>query len=98
MKKILLGVAAVLLAAECALIPSEASALSPRSGPAESPGGTFFEQGQIVNFCFRHNSTGWLEWNSQTLGNCPPGLVQLSVWADPQGIIPAASPSATVSP
>lgn len=95
-KKILLGLAAVLLAAECALIPSEASALGliRRGGPAESPGGTYFLQGTVVNFCFRHNSTGWLEWNSQVLGNCPPGLVQLSVVADPSGwAIP--SPSAT---
>lgn len=94
--KIGLGLAAVLLAAECALIPAEASALTPRSGPAESPGGTYFLQGQIVNFCFRHNSSGWLEWNSVTLGNCPPGVVQLSVVADPSGW-PVPSPSASAS-
>lgn len=99
MKKILLGLAAVLLAAECALIPSEASAVARafHSGPAESPGGTYFLQGQVVNFCFRHNSSGWLEFNTQQLGNCPPGLVQLSVVADPSGW-PVPSPSATASP
>ena len=99
LKHIGLGLAAVLLAAECALIPSEASAISRaiRGGPAESPGGTYFLQGTVVNFCFRHNSTGWLEWNSQVLGNCPPGLVQLSVVADPSGW-PVPSPTATAGP
>lgn len=93
-KHVGLGVAAVLLAAEVALIPMEASAIT-RSGPVESPGGTYFVQNQVVNFCFRHNSSGWLEFNSVVLGNCPPGVVQLSVVADPSGwSIPSPSPSA----
>jgi hypothetical protein len=90
--RVLLGVAAVLLAVECAFIPSEANAIT-RSGPAESPGGTFFQQGAIVNFCFTHGHGGWLEFNTVALGNCPPGDVQLSVWADPQGVIPSPAPT-----
>jgi hypothetical protein len=67
----------------------------PRSGPQEAPGGTYFGQGTIVNFCFTHGHGSWLEFNSQTLGNCPPGDVQLSVMADPDGLTP--TPAATVS-
>lgn len=88
-----LGMAAVLLAAECALIPTEASAIG-RSGPAEAPGGTYFEQNAVVNFCFTHGHGGWLEFNSVVLGNCPPGDVQLSEVADPLGW-PIPSPTAS---
>jgi hypothetical protein len=91
-----LAVAAVALAVECAFIPSEASAITHafRSGPQESPGGTYFVQGAIVNFCFTHGHGGWLEFNTTALGNCPPGDVQLSVWADPSGLEPVtATPS-----
>ena len=96
LKVVGLVLAAVLLAAECALIPSEASAITRalQSGPAEAPGGTYFEQGQVVNFCFRHDGSGWLELNSTALGNCPPGDVQLSVPADPSGY-PIPSPAPT---
>lgn len=64
------------------------------SGPGESPGGTYFLQGQVVNFCFTHGHGGWLEFNTQVLGNCPPGDVQLSVVADPSGY-PVPSPSSS---
>ena len=67
------------------------------SGPAEAPGGTYFQQGAIVNFCFTHGHGGWLEFNTTALGNCPPGDVQLSVWADPSGIEPAPAPTVTVT-
>jgi hypothetical protein len=95
------AVAAVALAVECAFIPSEASAIEhlTRGGPSESPGGTYFQQGQIVNFCFTpgHESEGWIELNSQALGNCPPGHVQLSVWADPDGVVPGPVATVTVT-
>jgi hypothetical protein len=93
-----LVVAAAALAVECAFIPSEASAITAafHGGPSESPGGTYFQQGQVVNFCFTpgHESEGWIELNSQALGNCPPGHVQLSVVADPSGW-PVPSPTPT---
>lgn len=99
--KIVLGVAAVALAAECALIPSEASAvgLIHHSGPGRSPGGTFFNQGQIVNICLSetNESRGYVENNSQVLGNCAPGFTQLSVWADPQGVEPGPAVTVTVT-
>ena len=96
--KIGLGLAAVLLVAECALIPSEASALA-HSGPGRSPGGTYFPQGTIVNLCLpeNHESGGYVENNSDVLGNCAAGYTQLSVWADPDGLAPAPAPTVTVT-
>lgn len=97
--KIGLGAAAMLLAAECALIPTEASALA-HSGPGRSPGGTFFQQGQIVNLCLSetNESRGYVENNSQVLGNCAAGYTQLSVWADPEGVVPGPVVMVTASP
>jgi hypothetical protein len=90
------AVALAVIAAAClaVLVAVQANAFTHASGPAESPGGTYFLQGQIVNFCFTHRSGGWLEFNTTALGNCPPGDVQLSVWADPSGLEPVtATPS-----
>ena len=83
------------------LIAVQANAITHarQGGPSESPGGTYFQQGQIVNFCFTpgHESEGWIELNSQALGNCPPGHVQLSVWADPDGVVPGPVATVTVT-
>ena len=100
--KIGLGAAAVLLAAECALIPSEASALAHafRSGPVRSPGGTYFQQGQVVNLCLSetNESRGYTENGSQVLGNCAAGYTQLSVVADPSGVpVPVVTVTATAT-
>jgi hypothetical protein len=81
------------------LVASQATA-SPRahrSGPSEAPGGTYFVQGAIVNFCFTHGNRAWLEFNTETLGNCPAGDVQLSVWADPDGVVPGPVATVTVT-
>jgi len=98
-----LAVAAVALAVECAFIPSEASAIEhlARGGPSESPGGTYFQQGTLVGFCFiRGTNRGWLEWNTTLpggLGNCPPNATQLDLWADPDGVVPGPVATVTVT-
>jgi hypothetical protein len=69
-----------------------------RSGPAEAPGGTYFLQGTVVNFCFTHGKGGWLEFNTTALGNCPAGDVQLSLMADPDGLTPAPAATVTSTP
>ena len=97
------ALAAALMAVLCAVIPGQANALTllgPAGGPQEAPGGTYFLQGQIVNLCVSrvNESRGYVEENSQALGNCAAGFVQLSVMADPFGLAPpASSPSPSPS-
>jgi hypothetical protein len=80
--------AAIGLMVECAFIPSEASAIT-------SPNGPYFEQGTVVNLCFdtTNERSMYVELHSNVIGNCAAGYVQLSVWADPDAVIP--EPAAT---
>lgn len=95
-----LGAAAVLLAAECALIPSEANALT--SSPAGSPPvtsvpGPFYNQGDPVSFCVNQRTElVRVEVHTTVLGNCAAGEVQLTVTADPSALAtPVPAPSSS---
>jgi len=85
------------------LIAVQANAITHarQGGPAESPGGTYFQQGTLVGFCFvRGTNRGWLEWNTTLpggLGNCPPNATQLDLWADPDGVVPGPVATVTVT-
>lgn len=90
-----LVLAAAALAAECALIPSEASALTAGSTAAASD--SYVAQGTRINICvsITDESHLYVEENSNTLGNCASGYEQFSVISDPAGYqIPS---SATVA-
>jgi hypothetical protein len=100
LKYIGLGAAAVLLAAECALIPAEADALT--SSPAGSPPvttvpGPFYNQGDPVNFCVNQRTEQVrVEVHTSVLGNCAAGEVQLTVTAAPSALATPA-PTSTAS-
>jgi hypothetical protein len=99
-KVIGLGAAAVLLAAECALIPSEADALTSHpagSPPVTSVPGPFYNQGDPINLCVNQRTEQVrAEVHTNVLGNCAAGEVQLTVTADPDALAtPAPTPTAT---
>jgi hypothetical protein len=108
-KRILLGAAAALLAVECLLIPSEASALVRAfDPPTTSVPGPYYDQGAFVGICAAtapgtssyvevHTNFGTLaNRNPAALGNCAAGHVQLVVPADPS-LFPVPSASASAS-